>query len=689
MITEDLIVYIQSQLRKNISKDTIISRLKKAGWHDEDIGEAFFKLNPPVVKKIEPSTPIQVTKTENPIISVNQTNIDEQELKAPDLYREPIGDQPKIKIEEKPKIETAQQVAKPVFVRSFSEANKPSQAPENIAKEEVTLEIQNLELMPTLIPKTKEPEQKKSPEIIKEQVIQEPPRTPPDFKPGQQVQPFSDSPNSAILHSYPQALLYANRLKENIPIKAKGSKKGVIKWIAVLFIVGLIGGSVFAFTRNYIKLPSFNLSLIKKDPKLLIASAPIVLSELSSYKTKTNVVITAPSFADITMGLLSGEKTNSDDKDFISFESIGGVNNISPSSKTFSYNTVFESSMFEDKINANIKYLKPNSIISIDNLTPLLGGDAPKVSNLNIVDSEFNQLSPLWEGLGKNIVDKLNIEKLISIAVPSYIDDDVSTALKGLANQSSILEKKEESIEGIQSYHYEIIANKDSSKEFIKKFIKIFTNNLSINDEELIDDRLGATKIDSFEIWVGKDDSKIHQYKLAISTPLSRLIGLEDKGISGNIVNLDIKTTYYDFNIKNDITLPQETASFDNFVKEIKDMKIKNKLTSFKVLADSFKNSVGNFGSKSNTSGSCKEPNAGSLFSPIGHKKGAVNSVGNISIFMKDMPDEIIGDISCYSNAGSWAMAYPLLSAEEKYFCVDSKGSKNLIDTPILGPVCK
>jgi hypothetical protein len=684
MITEDLIFYIQSQLRKNISKDIIISKLKKAGWHDEDIGEAFFKLNPPTIKKIEPQIKIE---------EIAPINVEAQKPSAPDFYREPIGDEKEVNLSEPRKIipqyKPEPQIVKPVFVRSFSEANKTYKPLQTSPKIESTLEIQNQELMPGLIPKTPRVDISSQPKVVIEDKKEQSIKQPTDFKQAPQVSPFSDSPNSAILHSYPQALLYANKLKENIPKESRTNKKGILKWIVALFIVGILGGAIFAFSGNYFKLPSFNLSLIKKDPKLLIASAPITLSELSSYKTKTTFTLTAPSFADITMGLLSGEKTNSKDKDFISFESSGIVSSLSPSSKTFSYKTILESSMFEDKVSASIKYSRPNSIISIENLSTLLGQNAPKVSNLNIADNQFDQIIDLWDGPSKNFVSKLNIEKLISIAIPSYIDDDVSVALKGLANKSSILEKKEESIEGIPSYHYEIIADKDSSKEFIKNFIKIFTNNLSMNDEELINDRLGATTIDSFEIWVGKDDSKIHQYKLSISTPLSRLIGLEDKGISGNIVNLDMKTTYYDFNIKNDILLPENTSNFEDFVRQIKDMKIKDKLISFKPLADSFKNSTGNFGTKINSSGSCKEPNSGSLFSPIGHKKSASSSVGIISSFMQNMTDETLAEVSCYSTASAWAMSYPMLSVQNKYFCVDSKGYKDLIDTSISGPICK
>lgn len=82
MITEDLIAYIQAQLRKNISVSIITSRLIDAGWHSADVAEAFRKIAPPVVAP----APIPVATTSVP---VNITPVEKKD--GPDLYRESVG----------------------------------------------------------------------------------------------------------------------------------------------------------------------------------------------------------------------------------------------------------------------------------------------------------------------------------------------------------------------------------------------------------------------------------------------------------------------------------------------------------------------------------------------------------------------------------------------------------------------
>ncbi len=714
MITEDLIAYIQAQLRKNISKDIVISRLLSAGWYNDDIQEAFRKIAPPPVQVATPKPPItpnvsKVTFIPTPITTPLK-NVPVEKNESMDLYREEIVQaEPKpalnkvwvpIKIEPKVVPITKEDIPaikqeklepiitpienstpiKPVFSNSFSEANsKPLE--NKISPLTSSPSVQNEELMPRLIPKT--------PVFInkKEESPVVPPPSLSTFKltSNNNSPILSDLPNSAMLHSYQKVLSSANQVNTEL---SKKKRHTVLKTLILLFILSAIGGVVFAVKENYIKLPSFNFSFIKKDPKTLLITTPILLDELKGYKIETSATITAPSFADITSGLVSGEAVTSTDTDFLSFSAKGIVNHEVGASPIFDYKAIFNSSLFKNPLATNLKYNDLVSLVTTPDLSELLGVNAPKPSTVLVPKGDFSVLLALIPDTIQSKVNKIDIEKLISVGLPSYINNETSSLFKDFLNDTTVIEKGEDDIRGTLSYHYEIIADRETSKKLLMGFIDIFTTNLSIDEKNILEERLGAVSLKSLEVWIGKEDNKIHQYKFALKTPLSRLIGLEDRGIAGNEVSLDWQTTYYDLDIPNNIIFPQDGISINNFIKDINDMKIKDKLSLFKPAADGFRNAVGNYGKRDNQAGSCSNPNPNSLFSPIGHPKGASNAVGGMASLMNEMLIATGGNIYCYSTPKAWAISAPLMSDPSTSFCVDSNGVNNIINTGLSGVTC-
>jgi hypothetical protein len=131
----------------------------------------------------------------------------------------------------------------------------------------------------------------------------------------------------------------------------------------------------------------------------------------------------------------------------------------------------------------------------------------------------------------------------------------------------------------------------------------------------------------------------------------------------------------------------------DDFVKNIKDLKIKNIISSFHSSAKAFHNALGNYGFRLNPIGSCANPNPGSLFSPQGHAKGADSAISSISNSMNSLLLATNGTGSCYSNSSAWALSAPLFASTDplvpNYYCADSVGNLEIMTSPITGPVCK
>ncbi len=656
MITEDLILYIQEQRRKNISDTMINLRLTNAGWHSDDVAEAFRKLAPIVSPVSKPKPPIPALTPTTPYIA--------KEKLEKDLYRESprIKDEPKVIIE-KPKT--------PVFVPK--------------ARPETRLEVRSEELMPALVPKAPQTSTPSS-TIPRVSSLPQEERAVSNFSEPRTPSKIVDNlPKGAILHSYQQALSSMTEANRALSNRTKNTLRKVL--VAVVIII-VLGGITFAFTQGYIKLPSINIPFIKKDPKLLLQKAPMVLDGLKSYKIETTAVISMPLVADITSGLWSGQSVSSLDRDFISLSAKGIVNNIKPT-PVFDYQATIQSSLLPDTLVADLKYAEGTSFVTIPDLSSVLGPNAPDASVVSLPEMSFDSLATFLPTFMQNIIRKVNADKFLSTIVPSYVSSEIASILKDFVISGDIVEKEPEDIRGELAYHYELVASRQATKEFLQKFVAAFTINISAEEKANLDSKLGSITMDSFEIWIGKNDSNIHQYKFTLTAPLSKVIGLEDKGIAGSDVSLSFQTSYYDFDVPNIVILPTSSISLNDFAMRIHDMKIKNSISSFKSIAGNLRNNLGNYGKRSNPTGSCTNPNLGSLFSPVGHTKGASASVGAIAGLMTELLTTTNGALSCYSTPGAWALSAPLASDPAQSFCADSTGAILTLASPLAGTVCK
>jgi hypothetical protein len=214
-----------------------------------------------------------------------------------------------------------------------------------------------------------------------------------------------------------------------------------------------------------------------------------------------------------------------------------------------------------------------------------------------------------------------------------------------------------------------------------------FSIPLTDDMKQNVDEALGASTLDSFDVWIGKDDSMLHQYAFTLSAPLSKVIALDDKGIAGKEVTLSFEDTFSDFNVPNTIVMPTSSTSISDFVK------IKNAVSAFAPLAKSLANAEGGYGRKSNTGGSCENPASGSLFSPLGQKQSAGTQVSLIASAINSLLGQTNNMGSCYSTPSAWAVSVPLASEAQSnglvLYCADSTGALLETTTELAGTVCK
>jgi hypothetical protein len=719
MTTSELVSYIKKQIANNVSKDLIISKLLGVGWHREDIDEGFLSIKPEV--KLNVSLPdINKEIHINPIMSNGNNG------KIVDKYHEPIeGDnifevkkepqkveEVKVeipsevsKIEEKkievpivPKTEPVKKEIPKVWIPMSVPIKEKIQA-EEVKPQTTQIEIQNPELetkelinntnIDKITPVSKEefipmlkPKFVTNPfdSLNKDNTIKSDSITVPDKSSNDSS--LKNLPKIAMLSSYQNDLMsMKNSIKgENIE---KKRNKIIIKSLIIILIIVVISLVAWGFISGYINIKSLNFSFIKKDPKVLLLNNSEILSSLKSYKTETNIDILSPSFSNISYGLISGEAVSSVDKDSININNLGIINQ-TEGGLLSDNSIIIKGSMLSDSVTLDVKQNESDLFVSTSDLSKIIKENTIESSIIKINEQQFNLIPPLFSPEIEVQLSKINIYNILSGGIPSYINNDTLGVYNELINNVEITEKEQENIKGIDTYHYRIIVDRQLAKNLLMKISDNFINNLSDEDKNRVTQIVSSVTINSFDVWIGKGDNNIYQYSVILDIPLSKIIGFEDKSIGDNTVSISWKTTYYDFNISNNILVPDTSIPMTDFIKNVKETRMKSEVSSFNQLATDLSKIEGSYGKKSNTSGGCMNPTSGSLFSPTGHSKNSVTAVSSISLFLNKILGITGGVGSCYSTTKAWSFAIPISDnydpasipegGYQNFFCVDSTG---------------
>lgn len=734
MTTESLIDYIKKELNKNVSKELITSQLTGVGWHIDDIEEGFQKAI--ATDQSEPKTPPLVVNQVNNIYKTDpyhesidssfesqfikpqdfkkvETEVITDKVDSTNIYKESSKEEVKIspKIEQEVKEEIPPKIWIPKAINSVN--NSPSVF---ISKklEPFKYELEDTEVLPILNPKKSvEPILEKTQDesfskyrepIQPVQPIQEEVKPVVESKveyyenkePLKQEVPTMESmventnsiisnlPKKAMISSYSQDYMSANKLQQEVSQRKKSS---FFKWLIVLLIFVVLISVIFAFSKGYIKIPDFGGSFIKKDPETIILNNAIKFSALTSYKVKTEATISLPLFANITSGLMSGSNVSSLEKEFFSYKIDGKVNKDNKTELFSDYDITLNSSMLKNEIKTNIKTNGLDSFISIPDLSMILDKNTPPQGVVLIPTKQIEIINIIIPEDVKEKMNNIDLTKLIPNSNSNYLNNQIS--FKDLVKDFEFIKIDNQKIHNINSEHYSINVDRESLKNILDGILEEVLATAPLDQKTKIKENLSAVSLKSLEFWIGKKDENIYKYKFSLTIPLSKIIGLEDKSIANSEVSFDLETTFYDLNVLNEKQIPSDFMTMSEFLQTIADIKIKNTVSSFIPLSNEIKNTLGNYGVKSNTTGSCINPESGSIFSPLGHAKGALTVVGKIADTMNSIVNKLSGDPQCFSTSKAWAISSPLVSDPNKYFCIDSVGNSIILNQPLSTTVCQ
>ena len=525
--------------------------------------------------------------------------------------------------------------------------------------------------------------------------------TPPAFIPikpaDDKIKNKNDKDNNlskmAMISSYSKDYKTAGALKKEVSKKEKKKKrkKGNTLKISIIIIVII---AVIALVFALINIPKVKATLgslfIKENHKTLLLNTIPNFTSLKSYKVTTHADLSIPLLANIKEALANQDVSTSTDKDWIMFDMVGDVSRKRADSAPVSkYDVSLKSSLLKDTIQTKINSSDGALYVNIPDLSFTMGDKAPIMGVVSIPKNKLNKLKSLLPKNMESDIDNLDLSKIFPDTPINYLKTPIPDFFKNFIMQMNLIKKGQEDINGTKTYHYSIDVQKQAVKEFLTNILDIYMPKINGKEKTYMNNLVDSVSINSFDIWIGKKDQNIYQYSFTMSAPLSKIFNLNDKGLTNKDITFDWKSTYSDLNVPNTIVSPANPTTLDNFMEEIKDINLRNSITSFVSSANLLKEASGDFGSKSNN-GSCTNPTKGSLFYPDGYPKGATQAVSSISSVIKNLISQSTnGSPLCYSNSKAWAVAAPRLTDSSYYLCIDSTGKSAVLTNPISGPVCK
>jgi hypothetical protein len=299
---------------------------------------------------------------------------------------------------------------------------------------------------------------------------------------------------------------------------------------------------------------------------------------LDYYKVDHSINISMPKLKKMTSGLTNSGTAQSIDKDYVSVDAKEIIRQ-SGYDPLLEYNVKIKSSLIENDIKVNIKSGGSEAISFVTLYDPKsLNRDAITIS---VPDGKLETLTSLLPSDIKNIVSKINVLYLFLENDPFFTSGDLIDPYMNFIDSSMVIPKGLAFIHNTPTYHYKLYVGKQATKTFLSKLTGMYVMNSNPDEMKKVDEAIGATKLDSLEVWIGTKDGRIHQYKASLVIPISKILGGGGKNIYDSEVKIDLQSTYYDFDIINNIEFPKDAIPLDDFINVTNDTKVKSIVSSF------------------------------------------------------------------------------------------------------------
>jgi len=315
----------------------------------------------------------------------------------------------------------------------------------------------------------------------------------------------------------------------------KGLNKTLIAIVSIIGGILIIGGGVFAYS-NYFQSPE------KIAQKMMVNLAEIKSLE---YSGEIKTEINTDDLLGGSSSFLQPRQSTSDKKKsnfLINFTGLSDIQNPNTPKSQFSFNIKTDALTQKE-------FIFGLEVKTIDKIIYIKLSDVP---NLGFFD--LSAIKNQWIKIDNEVQKKqeLALEQI--------------EKLKTVVQQAKIFKITEklasEKIEGVNTYHYKFIIDKEGVKNLFIEIGKIVQDK-TLTEKELadLDEGLEGVESPEGEIWIGKKD--LLPYKITLSS----MIKETDKSkISGEV---SFTLLLKNFNKPVQIDTPQQAKPLEEFLKEL------------------------------------------------------------------------------------------------------------------------
>ncbi len=304
--------------------------------------------------------------------------------------------------------------------------------------------------------------------------------------------PTSFVPPQSVITSMPDLPPLVSKQTQVAP----SSHHGLLKFLLIILFLALLGaGGVFGYPyyQDYVNPPEKilgqaleNMSHIKSDSISGLVTVEMSDSDIPGFASSTRQL----PFKKLVFSF-NGSSDISDPQNLRGKMSLGFDTGLIP------------------KVNAELIYNGPEKYIKVDD-----------IPNLGFFDPSF--LNGVWIKLDlADLQKKFNVKTIASSTVSELSPEKIAD-IKQLALESHmfVISQKlpEEVLDGVNTYHYGFILDKNKMIDFVASVSKIIGSN-PITDEELAKEKKAFDQVvfSPGEIWIGKDDIYMHKISFGMS----------------------------------------------------------------------------------------------------------------------------------------------------------------------------
>jgi hypothetical protein len=627
MAEQQLIDYITKAKSAGQSEDQTKNLLYKNGWTEIEVGEAFASLVKPEIKpevmpeaKPELKPDIQLKPAENKVMIDTMKAIDQLDVQQP---LQPV--QPMIERNPEPEVKP-QEVIQPV-----------------------------VEIQPVIVEKP-QPE----PALMPEPIMQ----------PREEAQPETrikiERPVQSIQPQYSMGAT-----QDNMP-RMKSKSHGILKVLIVLIILIVVGGAGYMVAGQYINL----WNPFSQSPEQVISKMMSNMATVKSYHSVMNVDVgSIDSSKNTSQGKLTINTTSdTDSTDSANLKANGGVK---ISLVVPGFDSPIVSLNMDTTLIGTTSYLRLSNIVLPPEVT-YPGLSIPQLDGkwFQIDENTYKVLSQAESESITATTSATTITQADSLALAKKVQDLVASE-KIFADAKKM---NDEVVDGQNTYHYSVTIGKDKIKSLINKIMdlglqeaaKVETKDASNTMVQDIVKSVVGSAVDSIgdittELWIGKNDYMLYQYKFDKSIDLNKVLG------TATIFNIKVVGNNSNFNTPVVITTPEGAQKIEEIVLPLlKVQKVNSKLTQIGSDAQSLFSDTASYSSLCN--------------------RGLVNGyLANYGTDLVTMHTDIVNlgaaKPACYSSVKSYCVSTKLVDGT--YICVDSAGANGTTQCVSADTVCK